>query len=167
MDPNRSLPISVLRDSLAVSLRGVGEPHYVLVHAVDGPTPGLYRWPDLDEPVRAGSLRDEAYRICLDQGLARDAAFVVVGAADVAGLSDRAYRDAQLASGLVEGRLHLMAYAMGASASGMTFLDSEMTSLLGEPLDGLLFTCVGVPEYRSSPGGQPGAPGAVQNIASR
>ena len=29
----------------------------------------------------------------------------------------------------------------------MTFLDSEVPALLGEPLDALLFTCVGVPEY--------------------
>ena len=61
-------------------------------------------------------------------------------------LDDREYREAQLAAGLVEGRLHLLAYALGASASGMTFIDSEVP-LLGEPLDALLFTCVGVPEY--------------------
>ena len=48
-------------------------------------------------------------------------------------------------AGLVEGRLHLAAYALGIGASGMTFLDSEIAGLLGEPLAGLLFTCVGVP----------------------
>ena len=31
----------------------------------------------------------------------------------------------------------------------MTFLDSEIAGLLGQPLDGLLFTCVGVPDYPS------------------
>jgi hypothetical protein len=100
----------------------------------------------------------------MDQGLARDAAFVVIGAADIGALDDRAYRGAQLAAGLVEGRLHLLAYALGASACGMTFIDSEVPALLGEPLDGLLFTCVGVPEYRSAAGGAPGSPTAIRGV---
>ena len=33
------------------------------------------------------------------------------------------------ASGLVEGRLHLLAYGLGAGASGMTFIDSEIPAL--------------------------------------
>jgi hypothetical protein len=49
----------------------------------------------------------------------------------------------------------------------MTFYDSEIPALVGEPLDGLLFTCVGVPEYRSSAGGPPGAPVEIRMIASR
>jgi hypothetical protein len=40
----------------------------------------------------------------------------------------------------------------------MTFLDSEIPGLLGEQVDGLLFTCVGVPEYASTPGGHPDHP---------
>ena len=41
----------------------------------------------------------------------------------------------------------------------MTFLDSEIPGLLGAPLAGLLFTCVGVPAYRNRKGGgRPGAP---------
>ena len=74
---------------------------------------------------------------------------------------------AQLAAGLVEGRLHLLAYSLGASASGMTFVDSDVPGLLDEPLDGLLFTCVGVPEYASSAGGLPGAPTAVRMMEPR
>ncbi|MEN3305906.1 MAG: hypothetical protein V7603_2108, partial [Micromonosporaceae bacterium] len=74
-----------------------------------------------------------------------------------------------LAAGLVEGRLHLAAYALGASASGMTFLDSEVPALLGEPdgLAALLFTCVGVPAYASRRGGGPGAPAAVRTVTPR
>ena len=49
----------------------------------------------------------------------------------------------------------------------MTFLDSEVPALLGEPLDALLFTCVGVPEYTSAAGGLPGAPTAVRKVAER
>ena len=128
------------------ALRGIAVPHWIAVHNVDGLAPGLYRWPDLQTPVRAGELRDELHHLCLDQGLGRDAAFVVIAAADLGGAGDREYREAQLAAGLVAGRLHLLAYALGASASGMTFADSLLPELLGEPLDGLLLTCVGVPE---------------------
>jgi hypothetical protein len=167
MDPSRGLPESLLGTSMRVALRGVGVPHRVAVHDVEGLAPGIYRWPDLSAPARPGAMRDELYRVCLDQGLAGDAAFVVIGAADVGELDDREYREAQLAAGLVEGRLHLLAYALGASASGMTFVDSEVPGLLGEPLDALLFTCVGVPEYKSPPGGLPGAPTAIRKVAVR
>ena len=167
MDPERGLQERVLRTLMEVSLRGIDVPHFVAVHDVEGIEPGVYRWPDMGSPVRAGNLRDELYRISLDQGLARDAAFVAIGAADVSALDDRGYREAQLAAGLVEGRLHLLAYALGASASGMTFLDSEIPALLGEPLDALLFTCVGVPEYRSATGGAPGAPTNVRKVTER
>jgi hypothetical protein len=51
-----------------------------------------------------------------------------------------------------------------ALASGMTFLDSEVPALLGEPLDGLLFTCVGVPRYPNAPAGPPGAPSRVRRV---
>jgi hypothetical protein len=82
-------------------------------------------------------------------------------------LDDRAYREAQPAAGLVEGRLHLAAYAQDAGASGMTFLDSEIPALLGEQVDGLLFTCVGMPEYASKPGGSPRSPAAFRQAALR
>jgi hypothetical protein len=136
----------------------------VAVHDVDGLAPGLYRWPDLSTPVRAGVLREELYLVCYEQGLARDAAFIVISATDVGALDDREYREAQLAAGLVEGRLHLLAYALGASATGMTFVDSEVPALLGEPLDALLFTCVGVPLYESARGGPPGGPTLVRKV---
>ncbi|HEX4728875.1 MAG TPA: hypothetical protein VH298_13815, partial [Jatrophihabitans sp.] len=162
MNPNGSLPLKLLRESMAVALRGIDVPHWVIVHAVDGLQPGLYRWPELDQPIRTGNLRPEVWTVTLEQDLARDAAFVVVAAIGVAALSDREYREVQLAAGIVEGRLHLMAYALGASASGMTFLDSAIGDLLGQPWDGLLFTCVGVPDYRSRSGGLPGAPVSVR-----
>jgi hypothetical protein len=98
----------------------------------------------------------------MEQDLGRDAAFVVMAAADLETLpDDRAYREAQLAAGIVEGRLHLHAFAAGLGASGMTFYDSEIAGLLGEPLAALLFTCVGAPSYRNRPGGRPGAPAAI------
>jgi hypothetical protein len=36
-------------------------------------------------------------------------------------------------------------------------LDGEVPGVLGEPLDGLLFTCVGVPEYGRPPAARGGA----------
>lgn len=169
MDRSRTLPRPLLEWPMAAALRGVEVPHWVAVHGVDDVVPGLYRWPDLSRPLRAADLRDELLRICLDQSLAADAAYVVIAATPLSTLDDRSYRDAQLAAGLVEGRLHLAAYALGASASGMTFVDSEVPGLLGEPDDlaTLLFTCVGVPEYASRAGGGPGAPVEVRPVVPR
>jgi hypothetical protein len=167
MDAGRGLPEPVLRNCLGVAVRGVGLPHRVVVHDVAGLAPGVYRWPDLDEPARPGRLRDELRRVCLGQGLPHDAAFVVIAAARLDDLDDREYRAAHLTAGLAEGRLHLAAYALGAAASGMTFLDSEIPALLGEPLDALLFTCVGVPEYVNARAGRPGAPAEVRMVTAR
>lgn len=169
MDRSRTLPRADVEWSLRAALRGVDVPHWVVVHGVDGVAPGVYRWPDLDTPLRSGDLRDELLRICLGQYLGADAAYVVISAVRPDDVDDRGYRAAQLAAGLVEGRLHLAAYALGASATGMTFLDSEVPALLGEPDDlvTLLFTCVGVPEYRSRRGGGPGAPVEIRAMTER
>jgi hypothetical protein len=167
MDPEGRLPRAFLESSMLAAMRGIDVPHFVAAHRVDGLEPGLYRWPDLGVPVRRGDLRDELYVACLEQGLGSDAVFVAIGVTDIGALDDHAYREAQLAAGLVEGRLHLMAYALGAGASGMTFDDSTIPALLGEDLDGLLFTCVGVPEYASKPGGRPGEPVDVRLVTPR
>ena len=167
MDRSRGLPESLMRRSMRLAMRGIELPHRVVVHDVGDLAPGVYRWPDLSTPAVPGELRDELYRVALDQGLAGDAAFVVIAAADIGALDDRQWREAHLAAGIVEGRLHLAAYAMGASASGMTFLDSEIPALLDEPLQGVLFTCVGVPEYKSAVGGAPGRPTAIRTVTPR
>lgn len=169
MDPARTLPRALLDWPLTAALRGIDVPHWVAVHGVDGLAPGVYRWPDLGTPINSGPQRAELLRICLDQSLGSDAAYVVMAATPLAGLDDRSYRDAQLAAGIVEGRLHLAAYALGAGASGMTFLDSEVPALLGERggIATLLFTCVGVPAYASRPGGRPGAPVQVRAVQPR
>jgi hypothetical protein len=161
MDPSATVSREVFDFSLAASLRGTSVPHFVSIHAVEGLEPGLYRWPDLDRPLRREPLREELLRVCWDQDLGRDAAFVVMAAVDADQLDDAGYREAQLDAGLVEGRLHLAAYALGIGASGMTFVDSLIAGLLGEPLAALLFTCVGVPTYRNKGGGRPGAPASV------
>ena len=169
MDRHVQLPRRLLDWPMRAAMRGIEVPHWVVVHGVEDTAPGIYRWPDLDTPQRQAELRDELLRVALDQYLAADAGYVVIGAIDGTELDDRGYRDAQLAAGLVEGRLHLAAYALGATASGMTFADSEVPALLGQSSDlvTLLFTCVGVGDYVSRPGGMPGAPVHVRQITPR
>ncbi len=169
MDRGRTLPRTHLEWPMRAAMRGIDVPHWVVVHGVDGVAPGVYRWPDLDHPVRAGDLREEMLEVCVGQGLGSDAAYVVISGTSPAALDDRRYRDAQLAAGIVEGRLHLAAYALGASASGMTFVDAMVPDLVREPDDlvTLLFTCVGVPEYASRRGGAPGAPTRIRMVTPR
>ncbi len=126
MNPDRGLPLDVVRACMTVALRGVPVPHWIAAHNVEGLAPGLYRWSDLRSPLRSGTMREELRRICLGQAQGGDAAFVAIAAINVACLSDQQYREAQLAAGLAEGRLHLAAYALGASATGMTFRDGEI-----------------------------------------
>ena len=161
MDPGATVARDVFDFSLAVAMRGVSVPHFIAVHAVEGMAPGLYRWPDLDDPIRRGPIREEMLLVCWDADLGRDAAFVVMGAVDIETIDDRSYREAQLVSGIVEGRLHVAAYALGIGASGMSFLDSDIEGLLGVPLSGLLFTCVGIPTYAGKAGGMPRAPVSI------
>jgi SagB-type dehydrogenase family enzyme len=167
MDPAAELDREQLEWPMTVALRGIDLPHFVVVHAVRGVPPGAYRWPDLVHPLGTPATREELYRICLDQGLGADAAYVAIAGEELERLDARGYRDAQLAAGIVEGRLHLAAYALGVGASGMTFYDSEIPKLLGAPLAGLLFTCVGVSEYRSKRGGEPGRPTPVRMPSMR
>lgn len=178
MDPSRGLPLDTLRSCMAIALRGIGVDHWVAAHDVTGLASGIYLWPDLDNPVHSAGpeeMRAELHRVCLGQSLGRDAAFVVIASTDVSQLSDREYREAQLAAGIAEGRMHLAAYALGASATGMTFLDSEIPGLLdgpapaakSRPLHALIFTCVGVPGNTSKPGGAPGAPTEIQGTRPR
>jgi hypothetical protein len=170
LHPDSSLPHHVLLDALAASLRGVTVPHWVGVSGVDDVPTGIHLWPEVTTPVRPlpeQAVRAELFTAALEQGLARDASFVVMSGTDLAGLDDHDYREVQLMSGLAEGRLHLMAYALGAAASGMTFRDSDLAHLLGQDVAGLLWTCVGVPEYRTRPSGLPGSPADVTIVWPR
>ena len=49
----------------------------------------------------------------------------------------------------------------------MTFRDADLAGLLGEDVAGLLWTCVGVPEYRTRPSGAPGSPAEVTIVWPR
>jgi Nitroreductase family len=170
MNRSATMPREKLDWPMRAAMRGIDVPHWVAIHGVDGVAPGVYRWPELDAPIRTGDLRGLLAHVAMDQPLAGEASYVTISAIHGGTLDERGYREAQLAAGMVEGRLHLAAYALGATATGMTFYDSEVPGLLGESDDdliSLLFTCVGVAEYRSTPGGGPGAPVSVRVIAPR
>jgi hypothetical protein len=117
MDRTRDVPDAVVRICMSVAVRGIDVPHRVAVHNVAGVPPGLYRWPDVSTPVRGGNLRREVSHACGDPGLPRDAAFVVIAATDVGALEDREYRGT--------------ACGLGASASGMTFVDCLVSRFFG------------------------------------
>jgi hypothetical protein len=113
-DPDRSIPLDAFRWSLSLSLRGCSVPHFLAAHAVESLEPGLYRWPVIDTTLRSEDLRSQLFRVCGDQASGRDAAFAAIAAIDLEQLDDRGYRTAQLDAGLVDGRLHLAATALGS-----------------------------------------------------
>ena len=146
---------------LGAGLCGTALTYFIAVQAVEGLLPGIYRWPEFAEPEHPGDYRDELFHVCLDQDLARDAGFIAIATVDMRQLHDRAYREVNLEAGIVSGRLNLGAAALGLGATGITFIDSDIPVLLGEPVAGLLLTCVGVLPYRSRAGGPPGSPVVV------
>jgi SagB-type dehydrogenase family enzyme len=137
--------------------------HLVLVHAVEGVDPGGYR---LDGEglveLGVGDLRAVGHHLCLDQRLGGDGALTVFHSAALDGvvgaLGDRGYRAALLEAGVVEGRLHLAAAALGLGATGLTYYDEEVSRFFVTELAPLLVTAVGVPAYRARPGGTPRRP---------
>ena len=137
--------------------------HLVLVHAVDGLEPGGYRLePDGLGELGVGDLRAVGRHLCLDQPLGGDGALTAFHSADlgavVENLGDRGYRAALVEAGVVEGRLHLAAVALGLGATGLTFYDDEVSRFFATDLAPLLVTAVGVPAYRARPGGTPRRP---------
>lgn len=170
MRADARVPRALLVDAMAAALRGVDVEHLVGVSGVDDVATGIHAWPDLDAPVRPlgeEETREALHGAGLEQGLCHDAAFVAMAVADLDRVDDHRYRELQLLAGLAEGRLHLMAWALGVGASGMTFRDADLPALYGRDLDGLLWTCVGVPEYRTRRSGAPGAPSEVRVVWPR
>ncbi len=107
---------------------------YLIVHAVDGLEPGAYFFRRRDkelEPLRPGKDRALSGRLGLWQQLPADAAVNVYCLSDLDAVfnrfGNRGYRAAQLEGGIIGGRLYLAAYALGFGATGLTFLDDEVT----------------------------------------
>lgn len=109
---------------------------YLIVHAVDGLPSGAYFYRRADhalELLHEGDLRRIAARLALFQDLAADAAVNVYSLTDLdrvlPAFGNRGYRAAQLEGGIRGGRLYFSAYAQGFGATGLTFLDEEVTEL--------------------------------------
>ena len=141
--------------------------HHVLVHTVMGVTPGPYRWDPATQgvlPVEGPAMdtRRLGQLLALDQPLGGTGAYTAFHGADLeavtARLGDRGYRCAQFEAGVVEGRLHLSAFALGFGATGLTFFDDEVRRAFRTSSWPMLVTAVGRPAYRSRPGGEPGRP---------
>ena len=129
----------------------------VAVHDVDRLEPGIGVLRDAHlDVVRHGDVRDEVRHLCLDQPLGGDGAYTVFPAAPLdrvlGALGDRGYRAAQLEAGIVAGRLHLGAFALGVGASGLTFFDDEVRTFFDTDSSPMIATAVGVPDYGSRPG---------------
>ncbi len=116
---------------------------YLIVHAVEGLTPGTYYFRRRDrslELLREGSFRRQAGRLGLGQDLPADAAVNVYSLASLPRLLDRfgnrGYRAAQLEGGITGGRMYLGAYAQHFGASGLTFFDDEVTEFFSPHASG-------------------------------
>ncbi len=122
----------------------------VVVHAVSGLAPGVYRLGDGELVcLREGSDRRLTGFLCLEQELGERAAAVVFFMADleevVARLGERGYRAAQLEGGIRAGRLYLAAFARDLGATATTFYDDEVARYLapGTALQPMLAVAVG------------------------
>jgi SagB-type dehydrogenase family enzyme len=134
--------------------------HFVSVHAVEGLPPGAYRWSEGEfQLVRGGAERGRTRSLCLGQDLGGDAAATIFHCAQLEpileALGARGYRAAQLEGGVAAERLQLAAFALGVGATGLTFLDDEVSAFFGTRAAPMLTVAVGVPAYRARPGKRP------------
>jgi len=128
---------------------------YLLVHAVDGLPAGAYVYDARQRGLRLlrpGDFRSEGGYLCLDQAIGADASAVVFFLADLGTLLEmygsRAYRAANLAAGLLGGRMYLAAYALGLGASGLTFYDDDVVRFFSPDAarkDAIFVTALGRP----------------------
>jgi SagB-type dehydrogenase family enzyme len=134
--------------------------HFLAVHAVQELTPGAYRWSQGEfQLLRAGAERHRTHSLCLGQDLGGDAAATVFHCAQLEpilkALGARGYRAAQLEGGVAAERLQLAAFALGVGATGLTFLDDDVSAFFGTRAAPMLSVAVGVPAYRARPGRRP------------
>jgi nitroreductase len=134
--------------------------HFVSMHAVEGLPPGAYRWSQGEfELLQAGAARGRTRSLCLGQDLGGDAAATVFHCAQLEPILEtlgaRGYRAAQLEGGIAAERLQLAAFALGLGATGLTFLDDEVSAFFGTRAAPMLTVAMGVPAYRARPGKRP------------
>ena len=136
---------------------------YLIVHAVDGLPSGAYAYRPAHralELLREGEFREQAGSLALGQGLAADASVNFYYLTDlnrvVERFGDRGYRAAQLEGGILGGKVYLAAYALGCGATGLTFLDDDVTDFFAPEAAGkavMFLTAVGRPARRARTSG--------------
>jgi len=134
--------------------------HLLAVHTVEGLMPGAYRWSEGDfQLLRAGAERGRTRSLCLGQDLCGDSAATAFHCAQLEpileALGSRGYRAAQLEGGVAAERLQLAAFALGVGATGVTFLDNDVSAFFGTRAAPMLTVAIGVPAYRARPGMRP------------
>jgi len=105
---------------------------YLIVHSVQGLTPGAYffhREKHQLELLKEGDFRERAGYLGLEQELPADASVDFFFLADlqkiISAFGNRGYRAAQLEAGILGGKLYLSAYAQKLGATGLTFYDDD------------------------------------------
>lgn len=106
---------------------------YLIVHAIEGLQPGAYvfhRDARALELLKAGSFREEAGYLGLEQKLPEDASATAFLIADLKSVleryGNRGYRAVQLEAGIIGGKMYLAAYGQGFGATGLTFYDDDV-----------------------------------------
>ena len=107
---------------------------YLIVHAVEGLSPGAYvfrRQERALELLKAGDFSREAGYLGLGQEIPADCSVNIYFLTDLKialeRFGNRGYRAAQLEAAIMGGKLYLAAYAQRLGASGLTFFDDEVS----------------------------------------
>jgi len=106
---------------------------YLIVNAVAGlpPCTYVYHRSGVIEALRAGTFRNEAGYLGLGQDLPADASINIYLLSNLepvlARFGNRGYRIAQLDAAITGGKMYLASYAMRLGATGLTFLDDDVT----------------------------------------
>lgn len=107
---------------------------YLIVHAVDGLSPGAYifhRDSRSLELLKQGDFRRDAGYLGLGQEIPADCSVDVFFLTNLHGVlerfGNRGYRAGQLEASITAGKLYLAAYALQLGASGLTFFDDDVT----------------------------------------
>lgn len=114
---------------------------YLVVNAVNDLDSGIYLYdprPGTLTLIKMGHFSEITYECALSQDLGRDAAAVLIQAADLEGLvsqyGDRVYRTLHMDAGQIGERINLAAVHLGLGSSGIGgFYDDEVADLLGLP----------------------------------
>jgi nitroreductase len=124
---------------------------YLIVNGVEGLTPGVYKVHPLRnaiELVKAGTFREQAQRLAVQQAYAGDAHVNTYYLTDLDELlehyGNRGYRVAQLTSALAANRLHIGTHALGLGAVGSTSFDSEVVEFLAPDSPGAAYLFITV-----------------------